>query len=115
MAAQNYDPLTGGSASDFNYNTFSTGQPSVISTPFDSFASGGNYYNTGAAGAVNSGLAQPAGGGFFSNVLGGLGNFFGSQTGGNLLNTGALVGLNEYQRNQLQKIGRETQRSAQGR
>jgi hypothetical protein len=25
MAAQNYDPLTGGSASDFNYNTFSTG------------------------------------------------------------------------------------------
>jgi hypothetical protein len=51
---------------------------------------------------------------FFSNVLGGLGDFFGSQTGGNLLNTGALVGLNEYQRNQLQKIGRETQRSAQG-
>jgi hypothetical protein len=85
-----------------------------ISTPFDSFASGGNYYNTGAAGAVNSALAQPAGGGFFSNVLGGLGDFFGSQTGGNLLNTGALVGLNEYQRNQLQKIGRETQRGAQG-
>jgi hypothetical protein len=58
-------------------------------------------------------MVNPSGG-FFSNVLGGLGNFFGSQTGGNLLNTGALVGLNEYQRNQLQKIGRETQRSAQG-
>jgi hypothetical protein len=86
----------------------------AIETPFDQFTQGGNYYNTGAAGAVNSALAQPAGGGFFSNVLGGLGDFFGSQTGGNLLNTGALVGLNEYQRNQLQKIGRETQRGAQG-
>ena len=82
-------------------------------TPFDSFASGGDYYNTGAAGAVNSALAQPTSGGFFSNMLGGIGDFFGSQTGGNLLNTGALIGLNEYQRNQLQNIGRDVQRGAQ--
>jgi hypothetical protein len=83
-----------------------------ISTPFDTYANRGMPFDINRD--VSNGLAQPAGGGFFSNVLGGLGDFFGSQTGGNLLNTGALVGLNEYQRNQLQKIGRETQRSAQG-
>jgi hypothetical protein len=82
-----------------------------ISTPFDTYANRGMPFDINRD--VSNGLAQPTGG-FFSNVLGGLGDFFGSQTGGNLLNTGALVGLNEYQRNQLQKIGRETQRSAQG-
>jgi hypothetical protein len=79
-------------------------------SPIDNIAS---YFENMTAPTATS-LTQPATGGFFSDVLGGLGDFFGSQTGGSLLNTGALVGLNEYQRNQLQSIGRDIQRGAQG-
>lgn len=68
------------------------------------------YMNYIGAGEMVNSPESPTG--FFTGLLGGLGDFLGSQTGGNLLNTGALVGLTEYQRNQLQNIGREAQQRA---
>src|SRR6056300_101033 len=83
--------------------------PVMSSTPYDQYTSGGNFDINSA---VSAGLAAnpPKSGGFFTDLLGGVGDYFTSPQGSSLANLGALVALNEYQRGQLRDIGRETQR-----
>jgi hypothetical protein len=83
--------------------------PSGIPTPYDDFTSGGSYYTTGNAGAVNSALTQPDAGGFFSDILGKLGNVNLGTLGSTILSGAGYRNL----MNDLSSFGRQAQTGAE--
>lgn len=79
----------------------------AVSTPYDNFVTGGDYYTTGAAGAVNAAL--PETNNFFSKLLGNLGDV---NLGGLLGTITAGAGYNQML-GDLKSFGQQAQTGAE--